>query len=247
MASDTSRLIDHVRGVRYGEVIAAFDRDGRFEAEVFGTQFLNDCPQDLWDGLDANALAEELGAVMVKLNGPRHWVLDGHGRQGQRAWNRYYASSTASLCAGWRSSTSATTRSPPRTQKSRSTAVRSSSSTPAKPVYELVDPDGLAYVMQALCVGVDPAMAEAEPARDWEVDWTCPRAGPTGPACSTHELDRGYHGHSRHRPPGRVRELLHAAGRDAVARATVPSGACPSASRRGDRRQVDVADVGVLG
>ena len=52
MASDTPRLIDHVRGVRYGEVITAFHRDGRFEAEVFGTQFLNDCPQELWDGFD---------------------------------------------------------------------------------------------------------------------------------------------------------------------------------------------------
>jgi len=30
-----------------------------------------------------------------------------------------------------------------------------------RPVYELVNPDGLAYVMQALCVGVDPSMDEA--------------------------------------------------------------------------------------
>ncbi len=28
------------------------------------------------------------------------------------------------------------------------------------PVYELVDPDGLAYVMQALCIGVDATMSE---------------------------------------------------------------------------------------
>jgi hypothetical protein len=30
-----------------------------------------------------------------------------------------------------------------------------------KPVYELVAPDGRAYVMQALCVGVDPTITEA--------------------------------------------------------------------------------------
>ena len=77
--TDTPRLISDVRGVRYGEVIAAFLRDGWFEAEVFGTQFLNDCPQDLWDGLDAVAIAEEMGAVAVKLNGPRYWTLDGMG------------------------------------------------------------------------------------------------------------------------------------------------------------------------
>jgi len=30
-----------------------------------------------------------------------------------------------------------------------------------KPVYELVRPDGEAYVMQALCKGVDPDLSEA--------------------------------------------------------------------------------------
>jgi hypothetical protein len=56
-ATRLTRLIDDVRGARYGEVIAVFARHGHFEAEVFGTQFLNDCPQDLWDGLDASAIA----------------------------------------------------------------------------------------------------------------------------------------------------------------------------------------------
>ena len=47
MASSPDRLISDQRGVRYGEVLAVFARDGRFEAEVFGTQMLNDCPQEL--------------------------------------------------------------------------------------------------------------------------------------------------------------------------------------------------------
>src|ERR1700689_1090634 len=80
-AVETPRLIDDVRGVRYGEIIVVFARDGHFEAEVFGTQFLNDCPQDLWDGLDAPAIATELGALAVKLNGPRHWLIDGIGQK----------------------------------------------------------------------------------------------------------------------------------------------------------------------
>jgi hypothetical protein len=79
--NDTTRLIDDVRGVRYGEIIAVFARHGHFEAEVFGTQFLNDCPQDLLDGLDASAIAADLGALAVKLNGPRHWVIDGIGQK----------------------------------------------------------------------------------------------------------------------------------------------------------------------
>jgi hypothetical protein len=41
------RLIDHMRGVRYGEVLPIFQRNDGLEAEVFGTQMLNDCPQEL--------------------------------------------------------------------------------------------------------------------------------------------------------------------------------------------------------
>jgi len=44
-----SRLIDDMRGVRYGEVLAVYLRDGGLHAEVYGTQMLNDCPQELWE------------------------------------------------------------------------------------------------------------------------------------------------------------------------------------------------------
>jgi len=30
------------------------------------------------------------------------------------------------------------------------------------PIYELVDPDGNAYVLQAYCIGVDPTLSEAD-------------------------------------------------------------------------------------
>ncbi|MBU6317760.1 MAG: hypothetical protein KGR47_14700, partial [Acidobacteria bacterium] len=73
------RLIDNMRGVRYGEVLAVFHRDDALQAEVYGTQMLNDCPAELWDTLVAADIAAELGAVFVKLNGPRHWLLDGLG------------------------------------------------------------------------------------------------------------------------------------------------------------------------
>lgn len=68
-----------MRGVRYGEVLAVYLRETGLQAEVFGTQMLNDCPQELWSTLVPADIAAELGAVFVKLNGPRHWVLDGLG------------------------------------------------------------------------------------------------------------------------------------------------------------------------
>jgi len=159
MASDTPRLIDDVRGVRYGEIIAAFQRDGRFEAEVFGTQFLNDCPQDLWDGLDAAALAEEMGALMVKLNGPRHWVLDGMGTKVNamepvlREFNGLLMRRLAVVDLGDSPGTSPYTE----VKVDRGAVFFFDA---GRPVYELVNPDGVAYVMQALCIGVDPTMSE---------------------------------------------------------------------------------------
>ncbi len=77
--SSPQRLIDDMRGVRYGEVLAVFLRDNGLEAEVYGTQMLNDCPQELWQTLDAEAIAKDMGAVFAKLNGPRYWLLDGLG------------------------------------------------------------------------------------------------------------------------------------------------------------------------
>ena len=60
-------------------MIALFARGGKFEAEVDATQLLNDGPPELWDALDADAIAKEMGALAVKLNGPRYWTLDGLG------------------------------------------------------------------------------------------------------------------------------------------------------------------------
>jgi hypothetical protein len=154
------RLIDHQRGVRYGEVLAVSVRDGSFEAEVYGTQMLNDCPEELWRTLDAAAIAEEMGAAMVKLNGPRHWMLDGLGQKVAivdpilRDFNGLTMRRIATVDLG------TTPASVPFTERHvHRGAVFFFDA--GKPVYELVNPDGLAYVMQAYCIGVDPTLTEA--------------------------------------------------------------------------------------
>ena len=38
------RLISDMRGVRYGEVLAVMSRDEKLQADVYGTQMINDCP-----------------------------------------------------------------------------------------------------------------------------------------------------------------------------------------------------------
>lgn len=157
--STADRLIDHMRGVRYGEVLPVFLRDDGLHAEVYGTQMLNDCPQHLWEKLDAAEIAKEMNAVVVKLNGPRLWVLDGLGTKVAplepvlREFGGIMFRRIATLALGDKIVPGAYTE-----NKVNRGAIFFFDA--GKPVYELVRPDGEAYVMQALCMGVDQNMSE---------------------------------------------------------------------------------------
>jgi len=160
MAEPTpQRLIDGMRGVRYGEVLAMFLRDTGLEAEVFGTQMLNDCPQALWDALDADAIAKDMGAVFVKLNGPRYWLLDGLGSKVAvvepvfKDFNGLQMRRIATIPLGADFAAGAYV-----VRNVNRGAVFFFDA--GKTVYELVDPDGRAFVMQARCVGVDSDLTE---------------------------------------------------------------------------------------
>jgi hypothetical protein len=64
-----------VFGKRYGEVLLIrADPEGP-KATVYNTFPLNDCPAELWDALDAEAIAQENGALGALLNGPRYWLM----------------------------------------------------------------------------------------------------------------------------------------------------------------------------
>ena len=63
---------------RYGEILLVhLGRDG-LQAEVWGTQGLNDCPDRLWNTLSTTAIRTGTGAFAVYLNGPRYG-LPSHG------------------------------------------------------------------------------------------------------------------------------------------------------------------------
>jgi hypothetical protein len=153
------RLIDRMRGVRYGEVLAVYLRDTGLEAEVYGTQMLNDCPQELWETLDADAIAKDMGAVFVKLNGPRYWVLDGLGSKVAviepvfKDFNGIQMRRIATIPIG------ADFAAGPYTIRNVNRGAVFFFDA-GKTVYELVDPDGRALVMQARCIGIDPNMTE---------------------------------------------------------------------------------------
>jgi hypothetical protein len=148
-----------MRGVRYGEILPVYLRDDGLHAEVYGTQMLNDCPQEGWDSIDAETVAKELGAVLVKKNGPRYWMLDGLGTKVApvepvlREFGGIMFRRIATLALGDKPGAG-----PYAENKVDRGAVFFFDA--GKPVYELVSPQGEAYVMQALCVGVDSSMSE---------------------------------------------------------------------------------------
>ena len=153
------RLIDDMRGVRYGEVLPVYLREDGLHAEVYGTQMLNDCPQHLWEKLDPVAIAKDLSAVFVKLNGPRKWVLDGlgtkvaHVEPELREFGGIMFRRIATIHLGDKPGAG-----PYNENRVNRGAVFFFDA--GKPVYELVNPEGKAYVMQALCMGVDASMSE---------------------------------------------------------------------------------------
>jgi hypothetical protein len=153
------RLIDGMRGVRYGEVLAVFLRDTGLEAEVYGTQMLNDCPHELWETLEADAIAKDMGAVFAKLNGPRYWLLDGLGSKVAvvdpviKDFNGIHMRRIATIPLGADFAAGAYV-----VRNVNRGAVFFWDA--GKPVYELVDPDGRPFVMQARCVGVDASISE---------------------------------------------------------------------------------------
>lgn len=146
MSTDAMQTVtlENGRNKRYGEIFVIKESG----IEVYNTTGLNDCPGELWDALDLEAIKKQHGALSVQKNGPHFWMMD---------WQELSMGDKASfggLEARWvaRAPISAV-------QKGASGAAPYKVYTPAKkqkmvyskgrPVYELVDPEGNAYVLQA--------------------------------------------------------------------------------------------------
>ena len=154
------RLISDMRGVRYGEVLAVMSRDEKLQADVYGTQMINDCPAELWDTLNADEIAKDMGALFVKLNGPRYWMLDGLGTKVafvepvMREFNGLMMRRIATVDLG----------DAPASMSYEERYVNRGAVfffDAGSVVYELINPDGKAYIMQAYCVGVDPSLNQS--------------------------------------------------------------------------------------
>lgn len=140
----TDQPVD-VFGKRYGEVLLLRLGASGPEATVYNTFPLNDCPAELWDVLNAEALAKENGAAAALLNGPRYWLMSHiEKRAGEPQPTRSFGGiemieqATVQL--------SSTNPQPYSVNKVDRRAVFTFDA--GRPVFELVDAEGKRWVMQ---------------------------------------------------------------------------------------------------
>ena len=136
--------LKNIRDTRYGEIFIIKPTG----LDVYNTTGLNDCPAKLWDALDLEKIKKDFGALQVQKNGPHFWMMDeqtltlGEKVSFQGLEARWAAHAPLSVVQqGATGGAPYKVYTPSKTQ--------SMVYAKGKPVFELVDPDGYAYVLQA--------------------------------------------------------------------------------------------------
>ena len=148
-----------VFGRRYGEVLLIRTQESGLEATVYNTFPLNDCPAELWEQLDAVAIAAEHGAVAAILNGPRYWLMSSIGK----AAGEPMPHTTFNGLELMRQATVALSSMNPAPYSENKVNRKAVFTFDAgREVYELIDPDGRRWIMQTYSQTVDPTLSLAD-------------------------------------------------------------------------------------
>ena len=129
--------------VRYCELVLNYDD----RAEIYNSTGLTDCPDDQWDNLDVDSIAQTYGANSVDKNGPQYWMTDNLTLYGSEPFDlggimmRFGATLPPPTPGGSSDPPPYSVFSPTKTQYNEYNA--------GSTVYQLVDPDGNVYVLQA--------------------------------------------------------------------------------------------------
>ncbi|MCV6983440.1 hypothetical protein H7I53_24890 [Mycolicibacterium pulveris] len=148
-----------VFGKRYGEVLLVRNGPSGPEATVYNTFPLNDCPAELWEKLDAEAIAADNGAVAALLNGPRYWLMNSIGKRGRETLERKTFGGIEMIC---QATVQMASMNPGPYNVNRVDRKAVFTFDAGREVYELVDPDGRAWVMQTWSQTVDPSLSLAD-------------------------------------------------------------------------------------
>lgn len=132
-----------IRDMRFCEFLLIFDD----RVEIYNTSASAGCPADLWDAMDVDKLAETHGAAKVQLNGPKFWAMDEQtiALGGAKVFGGIEARYGATLpLSALGAGEGADPYAPYVSAKTQTMTFKAGG-----PVYELVDPDGNAYALNA--------------------------------------------------------------------------------------------------
>jgi hypothetical protein len=158
MADDVTMSGD-VFGKRYGEVLLVNATESGPEATVYNTFPLNDCPAELWNTLDAEAIAAENGAAAALLNGPRHWLMSRIGKQNREDQEH---KSFGGIEMIRQATVQLASMNPQPYHVNRVDRKAVFVFDAGREIYELVDPAGRRWVMQTWSQTVDRTLALAD-------------------------------------------------------------------------------------
>ena len=191
-----NRLLRDVFGKRYGEVLLVHIEESGPMATVYCSFPLNDCPQELWDKLDAQAIAAENGAVAARLNGPRHWLMSSIEKVSAGAPVRKTFGGFEMLR---QATVQMATMNPAPYSVNKVNRHTVFTFDAGREIYELIDPEGQRWVMQTWSQIFDPALDLADlpglaGRLDLPVGWRYQPRVPTSPlrvdttTCSAHVI-----------------------------------------------------------
>ena len=149
---------DHLRDIRYCEMLVVSGGPLTLSASVYNTLDLNDCPADAWQALDAKDLARQHEARKVILNGPRHFLMDEASLTNPGKTVRFGALE-ARLMAEIKLSPLMVGKE--RTQPYEEIKINRSSRylfRQGSPIHQLITTDGRRYVMQSYSQQIDSKM-----------------------------------------------------------------------------------------
>jgi hypothetical protein len=147
MSINEARMVTvpDARDMRFGEIFLVKPSG----VDMYNTTGLNDCPVELWDALDLEEIRGEHDALQAQKNGPKYWMMDSQDLHLGETVSfggiamRWAARAPLSVvqAGGEAGAKPYNVLTPTKEQKVVYSA--------GKPVHELVDPGGHAYVMQA--------------------------------------------------------------------------------------------------
>jgi hypothetical protein len=162
---------DGLRAMRYCEVFL-FGGDpviGNLRAEFYNTTGLNNsvdsrdtCPAAIWDKVDAEAQKKKFDVLGVFKNGPRHWATDwielpvGAQRDFDGLQARWMGQVKLPKDVKLHEKGSSAYKPTTAHRKSKMGFAK------GQPVFVLVSPDGMPWVMHAYSLSVDPRLAYAD-------------------------------------------------------------------------------------